>query len=139
MSGTFEDLRAWRLAMDLAEDVYRCTQTFPKAELYGLTDQMRRSAVSIPSNIAEGKGRSSDRELLQFLNHARASLYELQTQIKLAARLSYLENDPANRIALQAAEVGKVLNGLIRSFRRTPSPEPDTRAQSREPALRVIP
>lgn len=107
MSGTFEDLRAWRLAMDLAEDVYRCTQTFPKAELYGLTDQMRRSAVSIPSNIAEGKGRSSDRELLQFLNHARGSLYELQTQIKLAARLSYLENDPANRIALQAQRLAK--------------------------------
>jgi four helix bundle protein len=128
MSGTYEDLQAWRLAMDLATEVYRCTGLFPKAELYGLTDQMRRSAVSIPSNIAEGKGRSSDRELLQFLNHARGSLYELQTQIKLATRLSYLESEPANKIGLQAAEVGKVLNGLIRSFRRTSSVESDTTA-----------
>ena len=127
MSGTFEDLHAWRLAMDLAEEVYRCTQSFPKAELYGLSDQMRRSAVSIPSNIAEGKGRSSDRELVRFLNHARGSLYELQTQIKLAARLSYIESEPANKLASHAAEAGKVLNGLIRSF-RTPSREADTRA-----------
>jgi four helix bundle protein len=100
MSGTFEDLQACRLAMDLAAEVDRCTRLFPKAELYGLTDQMKRSAVSIPSNIAEGKGRSSDRELLQFLNHARGALYELQTQIKLAARLSYLESDPRQQDCL---------------------------------------
>jgi four helix bundle protein len=107
MSGTFEDLQAWRLAMELATEVYRCTGAFPKAETYGLTDQMRRSAVSIPSNIAGGKGRSSDRELLQFLNHARGSLYELQTQIKLAARLTYLDGVLANDLELHAAEQQK--------------------------------
>jgi four helix bundle protein len=128
MSGTFEDLQAWRLTMDLATEVYRCTQLFPKVELYRLTDQMRRSAVSIPSNIAEGKGRSSDRELLQFLNHARGSLYELQTQIKLVARFSYLAGDTADKIGLQAAEVGKVLNGLIRNFRKISTLGSETRA-----------
>ena len=133
MSGTFEDLHAWRLAMDLAEEVYRCTQSFPKAELYGLTDQMRRSAVSIPSNIAEGKGRSSDRELVQFVNHAGGSLYELQTQINLAARLSYIESEPAIKIASHAEDAGKVLNGLIRSFRRTPRLEADCRPWNQKP------
>jgi four helix bundle protein len=89
MSGRYEDLDAWRLAMDLVESIYRHTRQFPDAERYGLTSQLRRAAVSVPNNIAEGKGRSSDRELVQFLNHARGSLYELQTQIQLARRLKY--------------------------------------------------
>ena len=80
--------------------------------------------MSIPSNIAEDKGRSSHRELVQFLNHARGSLYERQTQIKIATRLSFLEGNEADKLGLQAAEVGRVLNGLIRTFRRTPSVEP---------------
>ena len=122
MSGTYEDLKAWRLAMDLVSEVYRQTQAFPKAELYGLTNQLRRAAVSIPSNIAEGKGRSSDRELVQFLNHARGSLYEFQTQIKIASRLNHLHASAANALDTQAAEVGKLLNGLIRAFRPTPVP-----------------
>ena len=70
MSGTYEDLEVWRLAMDLVTVVYERTHDFPKSEMYGLANQMRRAAVSVPSNIAEGKGRSSDRELVQFLNHA---------------------------------------------------------------------
>lgn len=102
---------------------------------------MRRAAVSIPSNIAEGKGRSSDRELVQFLNHARGSLYELQTQIKLAAGLSYIA--PADKITSQAEEVGKVLNGLIRRFRdsdlRNARPDGVPGAESPEPAFKVIP
>lgn len=116
MSGTFEDLEAWRLVMHLVEAVYVSTQNFPRQEQYGLTNQLRRAAVSVPSNIAEGKGRSSDRELLQFLNHARGSIYELQTQI--ACRLHYLTPEAARNLDSQTARVGCVLNGLIRAFRR---------------------
>ena len=121
MSGTYEDLEVWCLAMNLVESVYRCTQSFPKQEQYGLTNQIRRAAVSVPSNIAEGKGRSSDRELVQFLNHARGSLYEVQTQLRIASRLRYLQPDSASELDTEAAEVGRLLNGLIRAFRTTPA------------------
>lgn len=79
MSGSYKDLRAWRQAVDLALQlhVYHCTRMFPKDELYGLTSQMRMAAVSVASNIAEGKGRSSDKELIAFLHYARGSLLEL--------------------------------------------------------------
>jgi len=80
MSGTFKDLEVWKAAMELAVHVYRLTARFPKEERYGLTSQMRRASVSIPSNIAEGKGRSSDKELIQFLCHSRGSLFEIETQ-----------------------------------------------------------
>jgi four helix bundle protein len=125
MSGTYEDLETWQLAMELVEAVYRHTEEFPIREKYGLTNQLRRAAVSIPSNIAEGKGRSSDRELVQFLNHARGSLYEVQTQLKIARRLHYLPVGTADKLDSQTAEVGRLLNGLIRRFRTTLShPEP---------------
>ena len=77
------------------------------------SDKPRRAATSIPSNIAEGKGRASDREFIKFLNYARGSLYEVQTQIKVARRLNYLATNAAQALETQAAEVGKVLNGLI--------------------------
>jgi len=113
MSGTFEDLHAWRLSMDLVVAVYQQTLTWPNDERFGLTSQIRRAATSIPSNIAEGKGRASDRELIRFLNYARGSLYEVQTQIKVARRLDYLTESAAQALYMQAAEVGRVLNGLI--------------------------
>jgi four helix bundle protein len=113
MSGTFEDLHAWRLSMDLVVEVYQQTLTWPKDERFGLTSQIRRAATSIPSNIAEGKGRASDRELIRFLNYARGSLYEVQTQIKVARRLDYLTESAARALYMQAAEVGRVLNGFI--------------------------
>jgi four helix bundle protein len=81
MAGPYKELRAWKQAVDLALEVYRLTEGFPRSELYGLTTQIRRSAVSVPSNIAEGKGRFSDREFALFLRHARGSLLELETQI----------------------------------------------------------
>jgi four helix bundle protein len=86
---TYKDLKVWRRAMDLVVDVYRCTASFPKPELYGLTSQMRRSAVSVPSNIAECKGRFSRKELVQFLFRARGSLLELETQITIGQELGY--------------------------------------------------
>jgi four helix bundle protein len=116
MSGTYEDLEVWRQAMDLVESVYMHTRDFPKQGQYSLTNQLRRAAVSVPSNIAEGKGRSSDRELIQFLNHARGSLYEVQTQIKIATRLHYLNADISQILDTQAAKVGRLLDGLIRRF-----------------------
>jgi four helix bundle protein len=119
MSGTYEDLTAWRKSMDLVIAIYRATRTFPKEELYGLTAQLRRAAVSVPSNIAEGKGRFSDKELLQFLSNARGSVYELQTQISRAHRLAYLSDSENSLLAGDAASVGQLLNALIRSYRAT--------------------
>jgi four helix bundle protein len=117
MSGTYTDLQVWQAAMDLAEDVYRITKNFPKEETYGLTIQLRRAAVSVPSNIAEGKGRSSDKELAQFLCHSRGSLFEIETQINLARRLGDLETQEAEAVLRNTARVGQLLNGLLRAFR----------------------
>ena len=117
MSGTYTDLEVWQAAMDLAEDVYRNTKNFPKEETYGLTIQLRRAAVSVPSNIAEGKGRSSDKELAQFLCHSRGSLFEVETQINLARRLGYLDAQQAVTVLRNTARVGQLLNGLLRAFR----------------------
>jgi four helix bundle protein len=115
MSGTYSDLKAWQASMDLAVEIYACTRSFPKEELYGLSSQLRRAVVSIPSNIAEGKGRSSDKELTQFLNHARGSLFEVETQILLAERLGYLDGVQHEKLCLRTSEVGRLLNGLIKA------------------------
>jgi four helix bundle protein len=114
---TFQDLRVWQDAMDLAEDVYRATFEFPKHELYGLVSQMRRSAVSVPSNIAEGKGRHSDPDFIRFLMHARGSLLELQTQVLIARRLQYLSEPEADGMVQRCENIGRSLNALINRFR----------------------
>lgn len=116
-SSTYEDLIAWRRAMDLVLEVYRCTASFPKQETYGLVSQMTRAAVSIPSNIAEGKGRKSHKELLQFMFNARGSLLELRTQITIACELGFIAPQDRVKLATLTSEVGKLLNGLINSFR----------------------
>ncbi len=103
--------------MELVLDVYRATRLFPDDERYGLTSQIRRATVSVVSNIAEGKGRASDKELMQFLTIARGSLYEVQTQIVIAERLGYLGDKESRSLNSRAAETGRLLNGLIRSFR----------------------
>jgi len=117
MSGTYEDLKAWQHAIDLVYATYDATRSFPREEIYGLTNQIRRASVSIASNIAEGKGRASDKELLQFLNRARGSLYELQTQLRIAAHEHYLDLRQSKLLKDKADEVGRVLNGLMKSFR----------------------
>ena len=94
-------------------EVYQRTRSFPKDEMYGIVAQMRRAAVSVSSNIAEGKGRSSDKEFVVFLCHARGSLLELETQAVIAARLGYLDDAGCRALQAQAVEVGKTLNGLI--------------------------
>jgi four helix bundle protein len=119
MADAYQDLIAWRKATQLALDIYRCTRTFPKDELYGLTSQMRRAAVSVASNIAEGKGRYSRKEFVQFLYRARGSLLELQTQLFIAGELDYLESISARRIKDRADELGRILNGLTTSVQNS--------------------
>lgn len=116
MQGTYEDLKVWRRAMDLVIEIYRSTSSFPRQEIYGLTSQMRRAAVSVPSNIAEGKGRFSRKELLQFLFHARGSLLELQTQITIGRELDFLPPAEGKKLTDLASEVGRLLNGLVNRF-----------------------
>lgn len=124
MAETYRGLKVWRRAMDFVVDVYRCTTTFPKTEVYGLTSQMRRSAVSVPSNIAEGKGRFSRKELVQFLFHARGSLLELETQITIGQELGYLELEDDKRLINLVAEVGRMLNGMVNTFQTLIKSEP---------------
>jgi four helix bundle protein len=114
---SYRDLRIWREAVDLALVIYRTTAEFPKHELYGLTSQMRRAAVSVSSNIAEGKGHSSDGDFGRFLFHARGSLLELQTQIVIAGGLSYLTEEQAANLTRITDGLGRGLNGLIQSVR----------------------
>jgi four helix bundle protein len=121
---THRDLKVWRRAMDLVVDVYRCTTSFPKPEVYGLTSQMRRSAVSVPSNIAEGKGRLSRKELVQFLFRARGSLLELETQITIGQELGYLDFEDGKRLTNLTAEVGRMLNGMVNPFQLLIKSEP---------------
>ncbi|HEY0380482.1 MAG TPA: four helix bundle protein [Pyrinomonadaceae bacterium] len=109
---SYRDLIAWQKAMDLVQTVYESVRAFPKEEVYGLTSQLKRAVVSVPSNIAEGQGRKSTREFLHHLSIAYASLMEVETQILIAARLGYLNTEEADRIAEQTAEVGRVINGL---------------------------
>ena len=113
MPGSYRELRAWRQAVELALEVYRLTESFPRSELYGLTAQIRRSAVSVPSNIAEGKGRFSDREFGLFLRHARGSLLELETQLFIAGRLGYLSERAAELSARDTEQLAKTLNALL--------------------------
>jgi four helix bundle protein len=115
MAGSYKDLVAWRKAMGLAVQIYRSSESFPKHELYGLTSQIRRASVSVPSNIAEGQARYSRREFHHFLNNARGSLAEVKTQIVLARELAYLAPKEADTLLIRAAEVGRILNGLIAS------------------------
>jgi len=117
MPASYRDLRVWQSAMNLVVSVYHDTQSFPKEELYGLTSQMRRAAVSIPSNIAEGKGRSTDRDRALFFCHARGSLLELETQILIAQRLQFLATPRAEDLVRNSNELGRMLNCLIQSVR----------------------
>jgi four helix bundle protein len=113
MVQSYRDLVAWNKAMELVTEIYRVTKKFPKEELFGLMSQLRRAAVSIPSNIAEGKGRLSKGEFRQFLGNARGSLAEVETQILIAQNLSYLDEPETNILLAMVEEVGKVLNGLL--------------------------
>jgi four helix bundle protein len=112
----YRDLIAWQKAMDLVVQVYHCTEPFPQREIFGLTNQMRRAAVSVPSNIAEGQGRATSKDFAHFLFIARGSLQELETQIIIAHRLSYLDEGTNGNLLNATAEVARIINGLINSL-----------------------
>ena len=106
------DLLVWQKAMVLVIDIYRATCDFPRHELYGLISQLRRAAVSIPSNLAEGHARNSKNEFRQFVGQARGSLCDLETQVEIAKTLHYMEVDVANDMLERIAELGRMLTGL---------------------------
>jgi len=103
--------------MELVTEVYRATKTFPRDELYGLTSQLRRAAVSVPSNIAEGQAHFSPKEFRHFLSHARGSLVEIETQLIIAQNLGYLQENDSRALLAKAGELGRILNGLIASIK----------------------
>jgi four helix bundle protein len=115
----YTDLIAWQKSMDLAQELYRATARFPKEEMYGLTSQLRRAAVSVPSNIAEGQGRRTTGAFLQHLSIAHGSLRETETQVLLAVRLGYLSDKAAASLMKQAGEVGRLITGLANSLSRS--------------------
>jgi four helix bundle protein len=118
MGQTYRQLIAWQKAMDLVDLVYDCTDQFPRRELYDLGSQLRRAAVSVPSNIAEGQARQSQREFYRFLSNARGSLAEIETQVLIAQRRHYISAADAERVLDRCAELGRILNGLIASIKR---------------------
>lgn len=115
---SFRNLLVWQKAMELTTRVYNSTRTYPSEEKFGLVSQMRRAAVSVPSNIAEGKGRWTDREYTRFLAIARGSLYELVTLVELSEQLEFLEPRDASSLRAACVEVGKMLTGLITTLKK---------------------
>ena len=115
-----KDLDVWRLSVDLACDVYRVTRGFPKEELYGMAVQMRRSATSIPSNIAEGAARQGDREFMQYLHIALGSASELDTQLEIAGRVELAAPEMLQKLQELTARVNQMLRGLVKSVRENP-------------------
>lgn len=113
----YRELIVWQKAMDLVELVYRTTDGFPQREIYGLTAQVRRAAISIPSNIAEGQGRYSTRDFLHFLSIARGSLKEVETQVLIAERLGYVDQRMRSNLLELTTEVSRLISGLASSLR----------------------
>jgi len=111
-----KNLITWKKSMELVTEIYKLTQQFPKEELFGLTAQIRKSVVSIPSNIAEGLTRKSKKDKVHFLNIADGSLSELDTQIEIALRLGYLDTGHYNKIIEKISEIQRLISGLIRKI-----------------------
>ena len=122
MSHSYRDLIVWQKAVDTVTMVYKGTRCFPREETYGLTSQLRRSAVSVACNIAEGQGRLSKKDFRHFLAQARGSLLEMETQIQIAHNLGYFDLKTANSLTDRTGEVGRLLHRLIQSL--APSLDP---------------
>ena len=114
----YRDLIVWQKAMDLVETIYRATGTFPREEIYGLTSQMRRAAISIPSNIAEGNGRNTTRDYVHFLGMAYGSVKEVETQALIAERLRYINASRSDELVKLTGEIARLISGLINSLKR---------------------
>jgi len=112
-----ENLQIWKLGVTLAKDIYLLTEKFPKSELYGLTDQIRRAAVSIPSNIAEGKGRSTAKDFVHFLNNARGSLYELATQLYIACEIGYVRESDFSSLQKRIEDLSHKIVAMTKYLR----------------------
>jgi len=112
----YSELIFWQKAVDLVVEVYRAVRNFPREEVYGLTSQLKRAAVSIPSNIAEGQGRRTSKDFIHFLFVANGSSREVETQTIIARRLGYLNEEVERQLLSRCAEVGKILYGLINSL-----------------------
>jgi len=119
----YQELKVWKKAYDLCLEIYKITNTFPASEKYGLTSQIRRSAVSIPSNIAEGHERQHLKEYIQFLHVALGSIAELGTQIMISKDIGYLSEESFVKIESEIVEIGKMLNGLTNSLIKKLAPE----------------
>ena len=114
----YQQLIAWKKAIAFVTRIYAVTAKFPREEMYGLTSQLRRAAVSVPSNIAEGQGRATRGEFVQFLCHARGSLFEVETQLIIAREPGYASAEDHASVIRQLTEVGRILNGLITSLQQ---------------------
>ena len=112
----YKELVVWQKSIQLVTDIYKLTKIFPKEEAYGLVSQMHRAAISIPSNIAEGHDRNSDKEFSQFLCIARGSLAELETQVIIAENLGYIKQEQKTYILNKCYEIGKMINGLLKKL-----------------------
>ena len=117
MATNFKDLMVWQKSIDLADAMYDATAEFPKAEVFGLSSQIRRAAVSVASNIAEGSARHSRRDFVRFLRQSRGSLAELETQLVLAVRRKYIARELGKRLFTQTIEIERMLGGLVRSLK----------------------
>ena len=111
---SYRDLVVWQRSMDLVVQCYRISGHFPASEMYGLTGQIRRAAVSIPANIAEGHGRDSTGSFVQFLRVSQGSIKELETHLILAARLGFIDEEACTRLLTEADEIGRMMRNLIR-------------------------
>ncbi|MBD5309191.1 MAG: four helix bundle protein [Bacteroides sp.] len=109
----FKNLKVWQKSMELVSDVYILVRFLPREEMYALSDQIRRAAISIPSNIAEGHGRDSNREFIRFLSISRGSLFELETQLEIGLRLGYFDSSKLEGTTEKISEIRKMINSLI--------------------------
>jgi four helix bundle protein len=119
---SFHDLRVWRASVRFVVQIYRVTRSFPSHERFGLTAQLQRAAVSVPSNIAEGHGRITSGEWIQFLGHARGSVYELETQLIVARELGYVDGSTHASLSDTINGIGKGLTSLIEDAKRRKRP-----------------
>jgi four helix bundle protein len=129
----YRDLEVWQKAMGLTEACYRLSKNFPRDEVFGLTSQLRRAAVSVPANIAEGRGRRGTREFIRFIDVAYGSLMEVETHLQLADRLGYIGQPTTDDLLAASGEVGRMLNGLRTSLQTRLNTEEADRRHARNP------
>ena len=115
---THKDLDVWKKSIDLVAEIYEITKSFPKDEIYGITNQIRRAAVSIPSNVAEGAGRNHDKEFIQFLYISLGSCSELETQIVISSKIKYIDGKTMDEMLSKISDIRRMILGLIRAVTR---------------------